>query len=73
MPLKELRNYKSELLHIEPDDEAVGFKYVFQTKITKTTTGERIRGPMGLFSEQETFMDNDAQILLDHLNKFYND
>lgn len=71
IPLKDLMNYKSDLLHITPEDEAVGFKYVFQTKITKATTGERIRGPMGLFSEQETYMDNDAQILLDHLNKFY--
>ena len=73
MPLKDLLHYKSDLLHIEPEDEAVGYKHVFQTKITKSTTGERIRGPMGLFSEQETFMDNDAQILLDHLTKFYND
>ena len=71
MPLKDLLQYKSNLLHIEPEDEAVGYKHVFQTRITKSTTGERIRGPMGLFTEQETFMDNDAQILLDHLTEFY--
>ena len=71
VPLKDLKDFKNDLLHIEPEDEAVGFKYVFQTKITKQTTGERIRSPMGLFSRDETYMDNDAQILLDHLNKFY--
>ena len=71
VPLKDLKDFKNDLLHIESEDEAVGFKYVFQTKITKQTTGERIRSPMGLFSRDETYMDNDAQILLDHLNKFY--
>lgn len=73
VPLKDLKDYKSDLLHITEEDEAVGFKYVFQTRLTKSTTGERIRSPMGLFSKDETFMDNDCQILLDHLNKFYND
>ena len=59
------------MLHITEEDELVNFKYVFQTKITKTTTGERIRSPMGLFSTKETYIDNDAQILLDHLTEFY--
>ena len=73
VPLKELMNYKNDLLHITEEDEAVGYKHVFQTKITKTTTGERIRSPMGLFSKEETYIDNDAQILLDHLNNFYSE
>lgn len=73
VPLKDLKDYKSDLLHITEEDEAVGFKYVFQTRLTKSTIGERIRSPMGLFSKDETYMDNDCQILLDHLNKFYND
>lgn len=72
VPLKELADYKNDLLHITEDDELVGYKNVFQTKITKATTGERIRSPMGLFSRSETYMDNDCQVLLDHLNKFYN-
>lgn len=71
VPLKELQQYKNNLLHITEEDELLGYKHVFQTKITKTTTGERIRSPMGLFSREETYMDNDAQVLLDHLNKFY--
>lgn len=71
VPLKLLENYKSSLLNITPDDELLGFKYVFQTRLTKDTVGERIRSPMGLFSQQETFMDNDAQLLLKHLHDFY--
>lgn len=71
MPLVDLENYKNVLLHINEEDEALGYKHVFQTKITKNTTGERIRSPMGLFSREETYMDNDCQILLDRLNEFY--
>lgn len=71
MPLKDLKGYENSMLHITEEDELVNFKYVFQTKITKSTTGERIRSPMGLFSTKETYIDNDAQILLDHLTDFY--
>ncbi len=72
VPLRDLESYKSNLLHITEEDELVGYKHVFQTKITRNTTGERIRSPMGLFTREETYMDNDAQILLDRLNDFYN-
>lgn len=71
IPLKDLGNYANDMLHITEEDEIVGFKYVFQTRITKETTGERIRSPMGLFERKETYIDNDAQILLDHLTNFY--
>lgn len=71
IPIKELEDYNSDLLHITEEEKELGFKYVFQTRITAKSTGERIRSPMGLFSRNETYMDNDAQILLDHLNKFY--
>lgn len=72
IPLKDLADYKSDLLHITEDDELVGFKHVFQTRLTKQTVGERIRSPMGMFTRDQTFMDNDAQLLLDHLTNFYN-
>lgn len=71
LPLKDLEAYKSDLLHIEEDDELLGYKHVFQTRLTKTTVGERIRSPMGLFSREQTFIDSDAQLLLDHLKAFY--
>ena len=71
MSLKSLEKYKSKLLNITEEDEALGFKYVFQTRLTKETVGERIRSPMGMFSAAETYTDNDAQLLLDHLRSFY--
>ena len=69
--IKELEKYGSDLLKITDDDKELGYKHVFQTRITKRTTGERIRSPMDLFTKAQTYMNNDAQMLLDHLHKFY--
>lgn len=60
-----------DLLKITPRDRAVGYKHVFQTLITKETTGERIRGPMGMFEDHETYMDNDVQMVIDRLHQYY--
>ena len=67
----EKHGYDPELLHISEEEKELGFKHVFQTNLTKATKGERIRSPIGMFSKSQTYMDNDAQILLDHLHKFY--
>lgn len=73
MPTKKLEGYASELLHITDEEQALGFKYVFQTKLTKETVNERIRSPMALFNTSETFMDNDIQKLLGHLHNYYSE
>ncbi len=69
--LKHLKDYSSELLSITPEEEALGFKYVFQTKITKDTVNERLRGPIGLFTNKETFTDNDMQKIFNRLEAYY--
>ena len=69
--LKVLKNFKSDLLTITEEDELLGYKHVFQTRLTKETVGERIRSPMGMFGQQDTYMDNDAFKLLKHLQHFY--
>lgn len=71
MSIKELESYSSKLLNITDEEKELGFKNVFQTQPTKKTIGERIRSPMGMFTKQETFMDNDAALLLDHLREYY--
>jgi hypothetical protein len=71
VPLKTLKDCKSDLLTITPEEEALGFKYVFQTKITKDTVNERLRGPLGLFETKETFIDNNVQLVLDRLKEYY--
>lgn len=71
MKLKDLEKYPNGLLHISDEEKELGYKHVFQTRITKETTGERIRSPMGMFSKEQTYIDNDAQLLLNHLNEYY--
>jgi hypothetical protein len=71
VPLKHLAEYKSDLLTITPEEQALGYKYVFQTKITKESVNERLRGPLGLFATNETFTDNNMQLILDRLEEYY--
>ena len=68
---KELEKYSNDLLTITDREQDLGFKYVFQTKLTKGTVGERIRGPIDLFSDQETYIDNNMQLVLDRLHEYY--
>lgn len=69
--LKVLKDYQSDLLTITPEEEALGFKYVYQVKLTKETVNERLRGPLGLFANNETFIDNNAQLVIDRLKEYY--
>lgn len=69
--LKTLKDYQNDMLVITPEEEMLGYKYVFQTRLTKDTVHSRIRSPMGLFDVSETYIDNDAQKLMDHLGAYY--
>jgi hypothetical protein len=74
MALKDLEPYlvpANPMLTVSAEEEELGYKHVFQTRPTKTTVGERIRSPMGMFPKEQTYIDNDAQVLLDHLTEFY--
>lgn len=73
--LKEINKDAQEgsLLKITDRDKDVGFKHVFQTRTTKATVGDRIRSPFGLFSDDETYIDNDAQLVIDQLVGYYAD
>ena len=64
-------DYDQNLLQITDDDKANGFKYVFQTRLTPKTLGERIRAPMKMFNLNQTYMDNDVQMLMDHVSNYY--
>ncbi|MCI4435672.1 MAG: hypothetical protein JHC33_02520, partial [Ignisphaera sp.] len=59
------------LLEITPEEEALGFKYVFQTRLTKETVNERIRSPLKMWSADETFIDNNLQYVIDRLHEYY--
>lgn len=69
--LSKLTGYESSLLNITPEEEALGFKYVFQTKLTKDTVNERIRSSLGMWTVKETFIDNNVQHVIDRLQQYY--
>ena len=69
--IKDLVDYQNDLLHITPKEEKLKFKYVFQTQITADTVNERMRSPLGLFTDEETYIDNDANLLLQRLREYY--
>lgn len=71
MKLRDLEKYANPLLTITEEEEILGFKYVFQTKLTKDTVNERIRSPMGMWTVAETFIDNDVQLVIDKLDEYY--
>ena len=71
MKIKDLKDQNKELLNITEEDEILGFKHVFQTRLTKNTKNERIRSPMRMFTLSETYMDNDAQLLMSHIKEYY--
>lgn len=71
VPLLELENYQNDLLVITPEEEMLGYKHVYQTRLTKETVNERIRANIGMWDVKETFIDNNAQLLLDRLHKYY--
>jgi hypothetical protein len=71
MTLKKLADYKNDFLGVTPEEEDIGFKYVFQTRLTKETVNERLRGPLGLWDKKETFIDNNMQNVFNRLHEYY--
>ena len=71
MPIKKLADFNNPMLVITPEEEALGFKYVFQTKLTKDTVNERMRGSLGMWSTDETFIDNNIQYVINRLHEYY--
>lgn len=71
--IKDLKDYQNSLLTFTPEEEALGLKYVFQTRLTKETVNERLRGPLGLWDTKETFIDNNCQLVLNRLHEYYNE
>lgn len=62
---------KSKLYNITDEDKANGFKYVYQTRLTKETVNERMRAPMGMWDMKETYIDNNLQNVINRLHEYY--
>ncbi len=70
--LRKLDNYQSDLLNITEEEEMLGFKYCYQTKLTKETVNERIRSSLGMWETSESYIDNDVKSVIDRLHSYYN-
>ena len=73
VPTKSLKNFENSMLNITEDNEEDGFKHVFQTRLTKDTINERIRGPMAMWDRSETYIDNDIGHVIKRLQEYYGD
>jgi len=73
VPLTKIPKSDSPLLDITEEEELVGFKYVYQTRLTKETVNERIRGPLGMWPVSEVFIDNDLQLVVEVLHNYYSE
>lgn len=69
--IKDLEGSSGPLLNITEEEKLLGFKYVFQTRITEKTVNERMRGAYNMWDKTETFIDNDVQLILDRLETYY--
>jgi len=73
MQLPKLEAYANPLLIITERDKRLGYKHVYQTQPTKETAQEAIGGPMGMWSYEETYIDNNLQFVFDRLAEYYGD
>ncbi len=74
MRVKDIRKIVKEdtsLLTVTPKEEAQGFKHVFLTDADKTTIGGRIRSPLGMWEDEELYIDNNVYPVLKRLTDYY--
>jgi hypothetical protein len=71
IPVKKLKDYNNNLLHISEREEELGIKHVFQTYVDKNTINEKMRSAMALWEDSEKYIDNDIQNVLDRLGEYY--
>ena len=71
VPLSKLEGFENDLLTITPREEALGFKYVFQTYIDKDTLQDKMRSAMGLWADNEMYIDNDILHVTKRLEEYY--
>lgn len=71
MPLRNLEGFENDLLHITDEEKEDGFKFVFVTRITKESVGEKMRSAMGLWTRKELYIDNDLNQVFARLKQYY--
>jgi GTPase Era involved in 16S rRNA processing len=72
MPVSKLEEHANDLLHITVEEREDGLKYVFCTRVTKETAGEKMRSAIGLWKRNELYIDNDLDQVFTRLRQYYN-
>lgn len=62
---------ENDLLHITDREKDLGFKYVFQTFIDKDSVNDKMRSAMGLWKDNEKYIDNDIKEVTTRLEDYY--
>lgn len=71
VPIKKLEGYENDLLHITDEEREDESKCVFCTRVSKETTGEKMRSAIGLWGRNELYIDNDLEQVFARLNQYY--
>ena len=71
MPIRKLEGFENDLLHITDEEREDGFKYVFATRVTKESVGEKMRSAIGLWDRKELYIDNDLNQVFNRLKEYY--
>lgn len=70
LPIGELTGHDNPHLNITETEKKRGVKHVYQTDVIGDTNNERMKsGGMSIWSFEETFIDNDLQIVIDRLRQ----
>lgn len=60
-----------ELFFITEDEEIEGVKYCFQVRSTADMAEGRIRSLAGMWNAKQIYINNDAELLMNHLSAYY--
>ena len=71
IPIAKLQGFNNDLLHITDEEKEDGFKYVFVTRVSKDSVGEKMRSAMGLWARNELYIDNDLNQVFARLKQYY--
>jgi hypothetical protein len=69
--IKELEGFENDLLHITDEEREDKLKYVFCTRVTEKTRGEKMRSAHELWSRKELYIDNDLDQVFERLRQYY--
>jgi len=71
IPITKLEGFESKMLNLSDEENHLGFKYVYQTRLTKETVNERMRSSLGMWDVKETYIDNNLQHVIQRLHDYY--